>query len=583
MASLTQIQEVPPRKMILLVGSPGAGKSMFCQQVALQSLAVDRPIIYVTTECSPSDVEKELRDRGLGAVESGLLNFVDAYNETVGLLVADRSDTARADCDDLSSISVAISKMDEQIGRRGVLLVFDSLTSPYLFSGSEVLRFMKRTLSRFAAEGNSVLVCFDEGSGKEEDLVAMMSLSSGVIKMESIEGKTVLNVIKHPKLEPTTFEVSKTKIGGKKLFDIELIDQEFARRSWDLSRTSGIRTETGDHVNLFWPNFAFWSAMMWDPERFPEMRHDLTKKGGAQMRDFIKFAPLHMRLFFKLSIPKNFSKVKHMKKLSKFFSEFEKAGIGIIEYLEDKSKTDEHYYRIHESSECWGFENVGATVASMLPAGIAGWTQGLEKEERDWNAIETKCIGLRDPYCEIKVVPGEIGELRNSLKKDRTVIEMTKERLMQHLMEFLMDKRPLVERPRLGSDVHMEMVSHIAALPAMAGERYRMALRMGGARAGKEVGEHLMEAGIGEDEAVKRIVGFLEHCKVGKIVMDGTIRMWENCESIYTKIFWTKRMEPSCYFTTGFLSGFFCAVKNHHIKETKCIAMGDPYCEWEFR
>jgi len=582
LVSLAQLQEIPRKNVVLLVGPPVAGKSTFCQQVALQSLAVDRPIIYVTTNCSPSEVEKELRDRGLGEVEPGLLNFVDAYNETVGLLVADRPDTVRADCDDLSSISVAISKLSEQIGRNGVLLTFDSLTSPYLFSGSEVLRFMKRTLSRFAAERNSVLVCFDEGSGKEEDLVAMMSLSSGVIKLESMEGKTVLNVVKHPVMEPTRIEVSKTKIGGTKLFDTALWDQELARRSWDVSRAGGIRTEVGDHVNLFWPNFAFWSAMVWDPERFPEMRYELTKKGGAQMREFIKFAPFHMRLFFKLSMPKNFTKVKHMKKLSRFFSEFEKAGMGIMEYLEDDSKTDEHYYRIHESSECWGFENVGAAVASMLPAAIAGWTQGLEKEERDWNAIETKCIGLGDPYCEVKVVPGEIDELRDSLKKDRSVIERTKERLMQRLMGFLLEEKPLVERPRLGSDVHMEAVSHVAALPAIAGERYRMALRMGGAKAGKEVGQRLTDAGINEDDAVKRIVSFLEHCKVGKIAVNGTIRMRENCESLYTKLFWTKRTEPSCYFTTGFLSGFFSTVKNQHVKETKCIGMGDPYCEWEF-
>jgi len=574
---------VPPKKSILLVGAPGAGKSTFCQQVALQSLAVDRPIIYVTTECSPSEVEKELRDRGLGEVEPGLLNFIDAYNETVGLLVADRLDTARADCDDLSSISVAISKLSERIGRKGVLLIFDSLTSPYLFTGSEVLRFMKRTLSRFAAEGNRVFACFDEGSGKKEDLVAMMSLSNGVIKLESMGGKTVLNVVKHPVMESTRIEVPTTKISGKKLFDTKLLDQEMVRRSWDVSRAGGIRTEVGDHVNVFWPNFAFWSAMVWDPKRFPEMRYELTKKGGAQMREFIKFAPLHMRLFFKLSMPKSFSKVKHMKKLAKFFSEFEKAKIGIIEYLEDESKTDEHYYRIYENYECWGFENANAAIASMLPPAIAGWCKGLEKEERDWNAIETKCIGLGDPYCEFKLVPGEIDGLKDSLEKDRSVVERINERLMQRLMGFLLNGKPLVERPRLGRDVHMETVSHVSALPAMAGERYRMALRMGGAKAGKKVGEHLTDAGLSEDEAVKCILSFLEHCKVGKIAMDDTIRMRENCESLYTKLFLTKRNEPSCYFTTGFLSGFFCAVKNHHIKETKCIAMGDPYCEWEFR
>jgi KaiC/GvpD/RAD55 family RecA-like ATPase len=84
---------VPPKKTILLVGPPGAGKSMFCEQVVLQSLAMDRPIIFVTTESSPSEAEKDLKERGLGEVEPSLLNFIDAYNKTVGVSVSDRPDT----------------------------------------------------------------------------------------------------------------------------------------------------------------------------------------------------------------------------------------------------------------------------------------------------------------------------------------------------------------------------------------------------------------------------------------------------------------------------------------------------------
>lgn len=93
--------------------------------------------------------------------------------------------THSAHTEDLSSIGIAISKLQERIERRVFLLVFDSLTSPYLFGGSEILRFMKMTLSRFAAQGNAVLASIDEGCGKEEDLVAMMSLANGVIKMET--------------------------------------------------------------------------------------------------------------------------------------------------------------------------------------------------------------------------------------------------------------------------------------------------------------------------------------------------------------------------------------------------------------
>jgi predicted hydrocarbon binding protein len=59
--------------------------------------------------------------------------------------------------------------------------------------------------------------------------------------------------------------------------------------------------------------------------------------------------------------------------------------------------------------------------------------------------------------------------------------------------------------------------------------------------------------------------------------------MKENCESVFYKFMTKKQEEPTCYFTTGFINGFFSTIRNQHVKETKCIAMGDPYCEWEFR
>jgi len=150
-------------------------------------------------------------------------------------------------------------------------------------------------------------------------------------------------------------------------------------------------------------------------------------------------------------------------------------------------------------------------------------------------------------------------------------------------MGFLLDGKPLVERPKLGSDVHTGFIFSTLALHAAAGERYPMAMRLGGAKAGKKVGKHLMDVGIREDEAVKRVLRLLEHCKVGKVSMDETIRIKENYESLFMKFMTTKQEESACFFTTGFLNGFFSAVKNQHVKETKCIATGDPYCEWEFR
>jgi len=69
---------------------------------------------------------------------------------------------------------------------------------------------MKQTLSRFAAQGNAVLVCVDTGCGKEEDLGAMMSVADGIIRMCMIDKSRIMTVIKHPQIAPAKIETPLT-------------------------------------------------------------------------------------------------------------------------------------------------------------------------------------------------------------------------------------------------------------------------------------------------------------------------------------------------------------------------------------
>jgi predicted hydrocarbon binding protein/KaiC/GvpD/RAD55 family RecA-like ATPase len=577
--SLAEIQELPRESLTLVVGPPGTGKSTFCREIVLNGIAAEKPVIFITTEQNSSAIAALLREKGMGETTPGTLGFVDAFTQTVGLATPERPDTIGASCVDLNSISMATTRLQEKIGKKDIVLAFDSLTSPYLFSGAEVTKFMRLFLSKFAAEGNSVVALIDEGCGKEEDLGAMMSVADGIIKMEIKEKSRIINVVKHPKIAPTRIETPMTwsPVLASERFDNRVIKGQI--KAAFSGHGKPLRTELGgDYINVFWRNLACWSGMLWDPGRFPAMAYELDKEAHARARELLSLLPWYWKLFLKLYMPRSFSEVKDLKRiLPRMLKVLNRGGYGTAQYLEDKSKKDEHHFRVDECCSCWGFENIGAGLGFHQCGEWAGMFMMLEKIEREWNVVETKSLGRGDPYCEFKFVPGPIGELKGSLEAiNNSVVEKVHDRLMEQLIGFLVHGRPLPERPVAGNRVIYEEMHHVTGVPALFSERYRMALRMGGAKAGKEVGEHLIEAGLTGDEAIKRIINFMEYCKVGKVTSGETIIMWENCES-----FGLEAGQPSCNFTTGFLNGLFSAVKNQHVREVKCISTGDPYCEWE--
>jgi predicted hydrocarbon binding protein len=403
-------------------------------------------------------------------------------------------------------------------------------------------------------------------------------VADGIIRMEIKGNSRIVNVVKHPKVAPTRIETPMTWSTGftSENWNPRVVQSEVI--AFIAGPGKPLRKEfQDDFINVFWRNLVCWSGMLWDPKRFPTMAYELIKESTVKgWGEYISLLPWYMKLMFKLFMPKSFSEAKDAKRsTSRLFKSLQKWGYGTYQYLEDASRKDEHYYRVDECSSCWGFDNVGAGLGFHGCGAAAGTLTMLDKKGRDWNVVETKCVGWGDPYCEFKAAPGPIGELKGYLEAiDSAVVAKVHDRLMEQLVGFLVQGKPLPERPTAGNGVYIKEM-RVTGL-ALLSERYRVALRMGGAKAGKEVGEHLMEAGVTGDEAIKRVIDFMEYCKVGKVELGETIRMWENCES-----FGLETRQPSCFFTTSFLNGLFSAVKNQHVREIKCIAAGDPYCEWE--
>lgn len=595
--SITEAQNIPVKKWLLLLGVPGSGKSVFCQQVAINGIAVGLPVIYVTSECTTEELETRLKNRGLGESFPESLAIVDAYTQTVGLSCKSHGKTLCANCADLNSLSMAITKLRGRLSGDRVLLVFDSLTSPYLFNGLKVVRFIQQFLVRFAQEGNAVMAAIDAGCGKESDMVAMTSLADGILQLE-IEGRQqYIRVIKHPDLAPSRFE----RLLESK-FEIDTIlaegfDPDFMRMyvsSLFFGRTC-LRPHLGDYVNALWPKLAYWSSMLWDPSGFPLMIYENTREDQSATGSdiFISILPQPYKAMFSLInilkstgiFPKDFSSVREMKRVW-FWGFPYKTGArleryGNIEYLPEISEQEEHYYRIYENSDCWGLDGVGEVLASYLPPAMAGHLTGLEGRDRNWHAIETKCLGLGDPYCEVKLVPYETNEVKQSLRKDPETVARIHKRLIENFAAYILNGKALKDRSHFGPLIHLQIPFHTFGFAHIAGDRSKVAIRMGGAKSGKEIAELLLTAKNEPDQVIQHVFKSLETLKAGIVTArGGKVRIEENIEPLRTK-YMTTLKEPSCYFTTGFLSGLYQSVYGLQVKETKCIVAGGPYCEWE--
>lgn len=129
----------------------------------------DTPVIYVATKRPYLMMRDALQENG---VEHDIVHFVDCIVKTLtnekvpedeGVLYLNRTD-------DLSNISTAVSSIDISTGKKGTVLIIDSLAALLAAHPTEkVARFITDTQERVETTEMN-LVLFDEGSSVEKEV-----------------------------------------------------------------------------------------------------------------------------------------------------------------------------------------------------------------------------------------------------------------------------------------------------------------------------------------------------------------------------------------------------------------------------
>jgi len=178
---------LPKGSNVSLIGPPGVGKTIFCENLASDFLKNDGHCIYITLDKAPDDIKNDFQtlERNLSKKESKRrLVFVDGF----GWLVGKSEENYRIEnLANLTELSIRIASAACDLEGQ-VLLIFDSISPlPVYNPENVVVKFLQLLLARVKDWKGMGIYVVQEGVHSNEFCNTLGYLVDGILDMKLAE------------------------------------------------------------------------------------------------------------------------------------------------------------------------------------------------------------------------------------------------------------------------------------------------------------------------------------------------------------------------------------------------------------
>ncbi len=195
------LDKIPERSAILVIGPPLSDKKNILYKLVLSALKKDEPVLFITTDNFPSDIEKDLEKNKIlfkKYEKQGCLKFLDCYSSQASPSTSDTPIVTHISGPlALNEISVALSEIESYFYKKSKKqrIIFQSLSTMLLYSKPEAIeRFVQVIIAKTKNANGTIFFTIEEGMHDQKTIIGLEHLMDGIIEIN--KDKIKLKIIK---------------------------------------------------------------------------------------------------------------------------------------------------------------------------------------------------------------------------------------------------------------------------------------------------------------------------------------------------------------------------------------------------